>query len=114
AVGDLPRDRWPLGSNSVERGGFVYILTNRTHGVLYVGVTAGIDQRAWLHRNGMGSKFCRKYGLDRLVLVEEYPTVVAAIRREKQVKNWQRAWKIERVEAVNPDWRDLGPSFGGA
>jgi putative endonuclease len=92
----------------MERGGFVYILTNRAHGVLYIGVTADIDQRIWQHRNGMGSKFCRKYGLDRLVLVEEYPTIEEAIAREKQLKKWQRAWKIELIESANPDWQDLG------
>jgi putative endonuclease len=92
----------------MARGGFVYILANRAHGVLYIGVTADIDQRAWQHRNGTGSKFCRKYGLDRLVLVEEYPTIEEAIAREKQLKKWQRAWKIELIEAANPEWQDLG------
>jgi putative endonuclease len=95
----------------MERGGFVYILANRAHGVLYVGVTADIDQRLWQHRNGMGSKFCRKYGIDRLVLVEEYPTIEEAITREKQLKNWRREWKIELIEAANPEWVDLGYSF---
>lgn len=92
----------------MERGGFVYILTNRMCGVLYVGVTSDIDARVWLHREGKGSHFCRRYGLDRLVLVEEYPTITEAIAREKQLKNWQRAWKIELIEASNPDWEDLG------
>ncbi|MFA7603729.1 MAG: GIY-YIG nuclease family protein [Novosphingobium sp.] len=95
----------------MERGSFVYILTNRMHGVLYVGVTADIDQRSWQHRNGMGSSFCRKYGLDRLVLVEEYPTIEEAIVREKQLKSWQRAWKVELIEAMNPKWEDLGARF---
>jgi putative endonuclease len=92
----------------MDQGGFVYILTNRTHGVLYVGVTADINERIWQHRNGHGSKFCRKYGLDRLVLVEEYPTILEAITREKQLKRWQRAWKTELIEAANPEWEDLG------
>jgi len=95
----------------MERGGFVYILTNRAHGVLYIGVTADIDRRIWQHRNGTGAKFCRKYGVDRLVLVEEYPTIEEAIAREKQLKGWQRAWKIELIEAVNPGWDDLGSRF---
>ena len=93
----------------MTKGGFTYILTNRTYGVLYVGVTADITERIWLHRNGKGSAFCRRYGIDRLVLVEEYPTIEEAIAREKQLKNWQREWKIELLEASNPEWSDLMP-----
>ncbi len=89
------------------RGGFVYIMTNRAHGVLYIGVTADIIERIGLHRNGQGSKFCRRYGLDWLVLVEEYSTMIEAITREKQLKNWQREWKLELIEASNPEWDDL-------
>lgn len=97
----------------MQQGGFSYILTNRAHGVLYVGVTADIDKRIWEHRQGLGSAFCRKYGLDRLVLVEEHATIAEAIVREKQLKNWRREWKIELIEAVNPDWLDLGFRFVG-
>lgn len=93
----------------MEQGGFTYILANRAHGVLYVGVTAEIVERIWLHRTGKGSAFCRRYGIDRLVLVEEYPTIVEAIAREKQLKNWRREWKIELIEASNPEWIDLMP-----
>jgi putative endonuclease len=104
-------DPGPLASAkpvTMEKGGFTFILTNRAHGVLYIGVTADIDARLWQHRNGQGSAFCRRYGLDRLVLVEGYLTIEEAIRREKQLKNWQRAWKIELIEASNPEWLDLG------
>ena len=93
------------------KGGFVYILTNRAHGVLYIGVTADIDRRIWQHRTGGGSRFARRYGLDRLVLVEEYPTIDEAIVREKRLKNWRREWKIELIEATNPGWLDLGARF---
>ena len=93
------------------RGGFTYILTNRAHGVLYIGVTADIDRRMWEHRNGFGSRFCKRYGLDRLVLVEPHATIEEAIAREKALKNWQRAWKIELIEAANPEWLDLGLSY---
>ena len=89
------------------KGGYVYIMVNRAHGVLYVGVTADLAQRIHLHKTGQGSKFCRRYGIDRLVLAEEYPTIEEAIAREKQLKNWHRAWKIELIEAVNPEWDDL-------
>jgi putative endonuclease len=95
----------------MAQGGFVYILTNKPRGVLYVGVTADIDERMWQHRNGHGSKFCRKYGLNRLVHVEEYPAIAEAIVREKRLKKWQRAWKIELIERANPDWAELGPRF---
>ena len=89
------------------KGGFTYIMANRAHGVLYIGVTADIAERVWLHRNGKGSKFCQRYGIDRLVLVEEFPTIEEAIKREKQLKKWERAWKIELIETANPEWINL-------
>jgi putative endonuclease len=89
------------------KGGFIYIMTNRAYGVLYVGVTADLTARFHQHKTGQGSKFCRRYGLDRLVLVEEYPSIEEAIVREKRLKKWERAWKIELIEASNPGWEDL-------
>ena len=89
------------------KGGFIYIMTNRAYGVLYVGVTADLIARIDQHKTGQGSKFCRRYGLDRLVLVEEYPSIEEAIVREKRLKKWERAWKIELIETSNPDWQDL-------
>jgi putative endonuclease len=74
----------------MERGGWVYILTNKPRGVLYIGVTADITRRIWQHRNGLGSAFARKYGLNKLVRAESYPTIEEAIAREKQLKNWTR------------------------
>ena len=88
-------------------GGWVYILTNKPHGVLYIGVTADLAARMMQHRAGKGSAFCRRYGLSRLVLVEPYPDIVTAVAREKAMKAWKRAWKIERIEAENPEWTDL-------
>ncbi|HXD03402.1 MAG TPA: GIY-YIG nuclease family protein [Novosphingobium sp.] len=93
------------------RGGFTYIMTNRAYGVLYVGVTADIHQRIAQHRGGLGSRFCRRYGLDRLVLVEPHESIEQAIAREKQLKNWRREWKLELVETANPDWADLAGLF---
>ena len=93
------------------KGGWAYIMANRGHGVLYIGVTADIDKRLWEHRNGLGSAHCRKYGLDRLVLVEPYPTIEEAIAREKQLKNWKREWKLALIEESNPGWDDLGTTF---
>ena len=89
------------------RGGWTYIMTNRARGVLYVGVTADIAARAWQHRNGEGSDFCRRYKLRRLVLAESHATIDEAILREKMLKAWKRAWKIELIEASDPQWLDL-------
>ena len=91
----------------MERGGYTYIMTNRPDGVLYIGVAADIHQRMHQHRTGYGSSFCRKYGIDLLVLVEVHASIEDAIAREKQLKNWQRRWKLELIEAANPDWQDL-------
>ena len=86
---------------------YVYILCNRKNGALYAGVTADIAARIMQHREGKGSKFCAKYGITRLVYVEAHDEVGGAITREKQIKKWNRAWKIELIERDNPDWRDL-------
>jgi putative endonuclease len=89
------------------RGGWTYMMTNRARGVLYIGVTANLAARVHQHRNGEGSAFCRRYKLTRLVLAERHDTIDDAIRREKLLKTWKRAWKIALVEAANPGWRDL-------
>ncbi len=91
----------------MERGGWVYILTNRPRGTLYTGVTAHLPQRMEMHRAGQGSLFVKRYNLIRLVYWERMDEIEAAIRREKAIKAWVRAWKIELVESVNPDWDDL-------
>ncbi|MBA4046094.1 MAG: excinuclease ABC subunit C [Erythrobacter sp.] len=98
----------------MTRGGWVYILTNKPRGVLYIGVTADITRRIWQHRNGLGSAFVRKYGLDRLVRAESYPTIEEAIAREKQLKNWTRQWKIELVESDNPVWEPIASDPGSS
>jgi putative endonuclease len=89
------------------RGGWVYIMTDRYRGTLYTGVTSDLAARVHAHREGRGSRFCKRYGLTRLVYAEEAPTIVEAIAREKAMKKWNRAWKIELIEQVNPDWVDL-------
>jgi putative endonuclease len=89
------------------RGGYVYIMTNKPFGVLYIGVTADIAARAFQHREGTGSKFCQRYNCDKLVLVEQYPTIDEAIAREKAIKAWRRLWKLELIQAANPNWDDL-------
>ena len=89
------------------RGGWTYIMTNKPRGVLYVGVAANLAARVDQHRRDVGSAFCRKYGLKTLVLAEPHDTIEDAIRREKALKAWKRDWKIELIEAANPEWRDL-------
>ena len=88
-------------------GGWVYIMTNKREGVLYIGVTSDLAARVLQHRQGKGSSFCRRYGLTTLVHAEEYPDIESAIAREKAMKAWKRAWKIELIEQANPDWADL-------
>jgi putative endonuclease len=89
------------------KGGWVYIMTNRPGGVLYIGVCADLAARVAQHRDGTGSAFCRRYNLKRLVYAEPFLTIDEAIRREKAMKEWHRAWKVRRIEEVNPGWEDL-------
>jgi len=89
------------------RGGWVYIMADRYRGTLYIGVTSDIAARVWAHREGRGSKFCARYGLKRLVYAEQAPTISEAIAREKAMKKWNRAWKIDLIEQPNPEWDDL-------
>jgi putative endonuclease len=88
-------------------GGYLYILANRRNGALYTGVTADVAARMMQHKAGEGSKFCREYGIDKLVHVEPCESIEDAIAREKAIKKWRRAWKVELIEKGNPDWRDL-------
>lgn len=89
------------------KGGWTYMMTNKPRGVLYTGVTADLAARVSQHRAGEGSRFCKRYNLTRLVLVEWHDDIEVAIAREKAIKEWKRAWKIELIEASNPDWPDL-------
>ena len=91
----------------MAKGGWVYILTNKRGGVLYIGVTADLAARMHQHRAGTGSAFCRRYGLAMLVFAERHEQIEAAIAREKAMKAWQRAWKINAIEEANPYWEDL-------
>jgi putative endonuclease len=82
-------------------------MASRKYGTLYVGVTSKPDQRTWQHREGVLAGFNRKYGVKVLVYYEFHATMSAAIAREKQIKEWRRVWKIELIETMNPEWRDL-------
>jgi putative endonuclease len=89
------------------KGGWVYIMADRYRGSIYIGVTSHIAARVWAHKEGRGSKFCARYGLSKLVYAEQALTIEEAIAREKAMKKWSRAWKIELIERANPDWDDL-------
>ncbi|HVQ69806.1 MAG TPA: GIY-YIG nuclease family protein [Bradyrhizobium sp.] len=86
---------------------YVYSLASRWYGTLYIGVTNNVRMRLEQHRAGRGSQFVRQYKVFRLVHVEEFASPQEAISREKQLKNWQRDWKIRLIEEANPDWSDL-------
>ena len=93
------------------RKGTVYIMASKKGGTLYVGVTSNLAKRVEEHRNGGASHFTAKYGCRRLVWFEEHDEVARAITREKTIKKWPRQWKINAIEAMNPDWNDLRPSL---
>jgi putative endonuclease len=85
----------------------VYILASKQNGTLYVGVTSNLQKRAWEHKNDLVEGFTRKYGVHQLVYYELHEDMISAINREKQMKKWNRAWKLELIERQNPGWRDL-------
>ena len=88
-------------------GGHVYIMTNAPSGTLYIGVTADIAARVTQHREGTGSEFCKRHGLTRLVYIEHHERIDEAIAREKALKAWKRAWKLDLIGKANPHWSDL-------
>ena len=92
---------------ATEHGGWVYIMTNRPNGTLYIGVTNDLARRLDEHRTGMGSRFAKRYYLKRLVYFEHHEDIRDAIQRETSLKRWPRAWKVALIISQNPDWRDL-------
>lgn len=87
--------------------GYVYILANKRMGTLYTGVTNDLTKRVWEHKNNQGSKFTAKYKVYNLVWYEQHQSIEEAITREKHIKEWNRDWKIEVIEDMNPHWNDL-------
>ena len=85
----------------------VYILGNRRNGTLYTGVTSNLPARVWQHKSNVSEGFTKTYGVRTLVYFELHEDMASAISREKQIKNWQRKWKLELIEKQNPTWRDL-------
>ena len=102
----FPRKResrgWAMGKDF-----WVYILASKRNGTLYIGVTSDLAKRIWEHRNGVVEGFSHRYEVDKLVYCEPFDDAESAITREKQMKKWRRAWKIELIENSNPEWRDL-------
>lgn len=94
-------DSWAM------RGGWVYIMTNRPNGTLYIGVTNDLVRRVYEHREGLADGFTKRYGLKRLVYFEQHDDIEGAIRREKALKRWMRAWKVNAIVRTNPNWDDL-------
>jgi len=91
----------------MEKPFYVYLLASERNGTLYLGVTSDIIHRVWQHKNGSVEGFTKKFGVKTLVYYEIYKDAEQAIKREKQLKKWRRAWKLELIEEKNPEWRDL-------
>jgi putative endonuclease len=93
--------------------GWVYMMSDRYRSGIYTGVTAYLAERVTRHKEGRGSEFVARYGFTRLIYVERHGDIRDAIRREKAIKKWWRAWKIELIERMNPDWSDLYYKING-
>ncbi|MFN3826371.1 MAG: GIY-YIG nuclease family protein [Micavibrio sp.] len=91
----------------MEKTFWVYMMASGLNGTLYIGVTSDLKKRVWEHRNGVADGFTKKYKVHNLVWFEQYDGAEQAIRREKQMKEWQREWKIKRITEMNPDGHDL-------
>ena len=94
-----------------DRVYYVYILASRLGGTIYIGVTSNLVRRVYQHREKLVKGFTQNYGVHRLVYYEAFGEIGAAIRREKQLKQWNRAWKVQLIEEKNPNWDDLYPKI---
>ena len=100
-------DRGPRRQQHFSMTYYVYTMTNRPRGTLYIGVTGDLIRRAWEHREGIVKGLTSRYNLTRLVYYDDFPWVHDAIDREKRLKHWNCAWKIALIEERNPNWDDL-------
>jgi putative endonuclease len=94
-----------------ERNYWVYIVASGIGGTLYIGVTNDLIRRVYEHKTKAAESFTKKYNVDRLIYFEQFDDIENAIRREKRLKKWNRAWKIRLIEETNPNWSDLYPSI---
>ena len=90
----------------------VYILASRPGGAIYTGVTSNLLQRVWQHKQGTGSRFTKRYQINKLVWMEAHDTMSDAIRREKQIKRWSKEFRRGMIDDFNPEWRDLYYDLG--
>ncbi|MBI4005951.1 MAG: GIY-YIG nuclease family protein [Gammaproteobacteria bacterium] len=91
----------------MEKQPAVYIMASKRNGTLYTGVTGDLVKRVWEHKNNLVEGFTKKYNVHTLVYFEQHIDILAAITREKQLKKWDRVWKIRLIEEQNPEWKDL-------
>jgi putative endonuclease len=96
---------------TTDRQFAVYILASRRNGTLYIGVTSDLARRVWEHKQGFVQGFTREHGVETLVWFELHDSAESAITREKQLKKWNRAWKVRLIEEANPYWNDLYSTF---
>jgi putative endonuclease len=89
----------------------VYILASKKNGTLYIGVTSNLVRRIWEHKSNMEEGSSERYAVHRLVWYELHESMESAIAREKRLKEWKRAWKLELIESSNPTWQDLYPTL---
>jgi putative endonuclease len=100
-----------MNSNASHRSYWIYILTNKPHGTLYIGVTNSLQRRVWQHKTKAEESFTKRYGLNRLVYLEEFRDVTNAISREKELKGWLRRKKTDLIQKDNPLWLDLSEGW---
>jgi len=91
----------------MEKEFYVYIMASQRNGTLYIGVTSNLIQRLWQHKSNAVKGFTEKYKIHQLVYFEKYESSYSAIQSEKRLKEWQRSWKLELIESINPEWEDL-------
>lgn len=108
----MPSAPFAFGASMRNREPCVYLLASGKHGTLYIGVTSDLPARLHQHRTGAIEGFTRRYGIERLVWFERHQEMPSAIQREKQLKKWNRAWKIRLIEEQNPEWLDLAINLG--
>jgi putative endonuclease len=91
----------------MDKTGYVYIMASGRNGTIYIGCTSNLSHRVWQHKQGAVDAFTKKYGCKILVWYQRFENLHDARRREVQMKEWQRPWKLKRIEEMNPDWNDL-------
>lgn len=95
----------------MRENSFVYIITNKYNTTFYIGVTSNLSKRVWEHKNHCVDGFSKRYRLDKLVYYESSESILSAITREKQLKKWNRQWKLELIKTFNPEFKDLYDSI---